>query len=214
MPPPQLPADAPILNVAHPGEVGVFPLLGYKLDGAGLDRLNGRLREFFRVDIPLRCQPRLNHRARAVASRYFECVWFNFLQQPGRLELSDDLRSGIKTVQSPEALRGLIVYFGLGGQHIDHGQIVTLAHGVVIEVMRGRNLDAAGTELGIHVIIGNDRDAPPSEGQVDGLSYQIAVALIIGVDRNRRIAQHGFGTGRRDDQMTLAATQRVAEMPE
>ena len=89
---------------------------------------------------------------------------FDFLEQSGSLELVDDLRSGIKAVQSPEALRGLIVDFGLGGQHIDHGQIVTLAHGVVIEVMGGRNLDAAGTELGIHVIIGNDRDTPPSEG--------------------------------------------------
>ena len=214
MPPPQLPADAPILNVAHPREVGVFPLLGYKLDGSGLDRLNGRLREFFRVDIPLRCQPRLNHRARSVASRYLERVWFNFLQQPGSLELSDDLCSGIKTVQSPEALRGLIVYFGLSGEHIDHGQIVTLAHGVVIEVMGGRDLHAPGAEFGVHVIIGNDRDTPPSEGQVDGLSHQIAIALIVGMDRDGRIAQHGFGAGRCDDQMTLAVAQRVAEMPQ
>ena len=121
MPPPQLPADAPILNVAHPGEIGVLPLLGHKLDGAGLDRLNGRLCEFFRVDIPLRCEPGLNHRARSVASRHLERMRFNFLEQPGSLELSDDLRSGIKTVESPEALGGLIVYFGLGGQHIDHG---------------------------------------------------------------------------------------------
>ena len=214
MSPPQLSADAPILNVAHPGEIGVLPLLGHKLDDAGLDGLNGRLREFFRVDIPLRCQPRLNHRARAVASRYLERVRFNFLEQPGSLELSDDLRSGIKTVQSPEALRGLIVYFGLGGQYIDHGQIVTLAYGVVIEVMRGRNFDAAGTELGIHVIICNDGDGPPRERQVDSLSHQIAIALIVGVDRNGGIAQHGFGTGRRDDQMTLAAAQGVAEMPQ
>ena len=55
MPPPKLAANAPILNVTHPREVSVLPLLRYKLDGAGLNSLNRRLGELFGVDIPLRC---------------------------------------------------------------------------------------------------------------------------------------------------------------
>ena len=60
MPPPQLPADAPVLNVAHPGEVGVFPLLGYELNGALFDRFNRGSGELFCVDVPLGRQPGLD----------------------------------------------------------------------------------------------------------------------------------------------------------
>ena len=46
MAPPQLPADAPVLQVAHPREIGVLPVLGHKLDAAvfhGLDGGRGQL---------------------------------------------------------------------------------------------------------------------------------------------------------------------------
>ncbi len=61
MPPPELPTDAPILDVPHPGKVGVFPLLGHELDVTLFHGSNGGPCQFFRIDIPLGREPWLNH---------------------------------------------------------------------------------------------------------------------------------------------------------
>ena len=53
VPPPQLATDTPVLNVAHPGEVGVFPLFGYELDIPIFHSCDGGCGHLFGVDIPL-----------------------------------------------------------------------------------------------------------------------------------------------------------------
>ena len=80
MPPPQLPADTPILNVVHPSEVGILPLARDKFYGTRLDSMNGGLCEFLGIHIPLRGQPGLYHYARPVATRDFETMLFNAVQ--------------------------------------------------------------------------------------------------------------------------------------
>jgi hypothetical protein len=42
VPPPELPADAPVLNVAHPGEIGVLPLAWVRTRSAPLPRRRNR----------------------------------------------------------------------------------------------------------------------------------------------------------------------------
>ena len=41
---------------------------------------------------------------------------------------------------------------------------MTLAHSVIVEVMRWRYFHAAGSELSIDIVIGNDRDLSIREG--------------------------------------------------
>ena len=53
MPPPELSADAPILNVTHPGKISVLPLFWYEFDTAVFNRLDRGDRELFRIDVPL-----------------------------------------------------------------------------------------------------------------------------------------------------------------
>ena len=53
MAPPQLAGNTPILQIAHPGKVGVFPLFGDKLDGPVFDSLDCRFGERFDRDKPL-----------------------------------------------------------------------------------------------------------------------------------------------------------------
>src|SRR5690554_7558236 len=48
MAPPQLAADAPVLNVTHPTEIHVLVLLGYKLNKAVFYGSNRRLGEWLR----------------------------------------------------------------------------------------------------------------------------------------------------------------------
>ena len=44
---------------------------------------------------------------------------------------------------------------------------------------------------------------------------QVAIAIILGMDRHRRVAEHRLGPGRRDDDVLAGRTvDRIAEMPE
>ena len=53
MPPPLLTADAPVLEVAHPSKIGVFVLLGYKLNVAVFDCRDGGFGQRPNFDKPL-----------------------------------------------------------------------------------------------------------------------------------------------------------------
>ncbi len=65
--------------------------------------------------------------------------------------------------------------------------------------MGGRHLDDAGAELGIDELIGDDRDRAAGQRQPHLEAQEILVALVVGVDRHRRVAQHRLGPGRGDD---------------
>src|SRR5258708_39942557 len=45
MPPPELPADAPILDLVHPLVIHRRPMIGYEADVSVLDGADGRLRQ-------------------------------------------------------------------------------------------------------------------------------------------------------------------------
>ena len=81
---------------------------------------------------------------------------------------------------------------------------MTLANVVVIEVMRGRNLDATCTEFGVDIIVRNNRNASPDDRQNDLLADQVFVAFVIGMHGNSAVAEHGFGPRRSNDEMSIA----------
>ena len=84
---------------------------------------------------------------------------------------------------------------------------MALAHRVVVEVMRGRDLDHAGAEIAVHVIVGDHRDAAAGERQLDELAVQREVARIFRMHHRRGIAEHGFRAGGGDDQVVAGFAQ-------
>ena len=68
--PPELAADAPVLDVAHPLEVGLRPVVRHEADAAVLDRPDRRLGERRDAHVPLVGEPGLEHGAAAVAARH------------------------------------------------------------------------------------------------------------------------------------------------
>ena len=90
---------------------------------------------------------------------------------------------------------------------------VALPHGVVVEVVCRRDLDAAGAELRVGMFVGDDRDTATGERQFDQFADQVPVALVLGVHRDRAVAEHGLRAGGGDHQMALAVGQRVAHVP-
>ena len=90
---------------------------------------------------------------------------------------------------------------------------------VVVEIMRWRDLHAAGTELSIHVVVGDDGNAAIRQRQRHLGTNQGGKALVFWMNGHSGVAKHGFRARCGDHQMVLAVRrlstdQRVAQMPQ
>jgi hypothetical protein len=94
-----------------------------------------------------------------------------------------------------------------------HRQLVALADGVVVEVVRRGDLHAAGAEGLVDVFVGDDRDLAADQRQREHLADQRRVAFVGRIDRHGDVAQHGFRTGGGDRQVAAAVGQRVLDVP-
>ena len=90
MAPPDLPGNAPRLDIVHPVEKGRFPLRRHEHGLAFAHRRDRRLRQRLGVDIPLIGEKRLEHRAGAVAVRHDMARRLDLVDEAARLKLLDD----------------------------------------------------------------------------------------------------------------------------
>ena len=164
VPPPDLAGDAPVADILHPVVVGVFPLFRDDPGLAVLHRCQGPFRQRGDLDIPLQRQVRLDHGLAAIAAAHRHGVVLDLLQQarplPGRQRSACGRRSG-------PALRT-----GAGGiddagfvEDVDPVQAVAQADLEVVEVVGRGDLDHAGAELQVHIIVGDDRDLAVDQRQ-------------------------------------------------
>ena len=109
---------------------------------------------------------------------------------------------------------GLVIDLGILGEDIDQGELVTLADFVVIKVMGWGDLDTAGPKAGVHVVVSNNRDLAPDQGQGHGLADEMLIALILWVYGNGTITEHGLRSGGGDDKVAVTLSQGIAEVPE
>jgi len=80
---------------------------------------------------------------------------------------------------------------------------VPLADREVVEVVRRGDLDAAGAEGGVDVLVGNDRNVPVAQRQAHGLADQVPVALVVRVHRDGAVAEQGFRARGGDGEMPV-----------
>ena len=149
----------------------------------------------------------------AVAARDHQFVGLDVLHQPQFFQIGDDPLAGLEPVQTAIGFGAVVVDFGVGGEDVEQRQLVALPHRVVIEIVGRSDLDAAGAEAGVHVLVGDDRDVSTGQRQRHVQADQVLVAFVAGMDRHGGIAQHGFRAGGGDDQITAALGQRVADVP-
>src|SRR5690606_27061367 len=215
MPPPQLAGDAPGLDVPHPLEVGLLPVLGDELRTSILNRLDGLFRQLGGVHIPLVRQPRLDRNAGAISVRDHVRIRLDFFEQPLGLEIGNDALSRLEAVEPAVGLRRVLVDARLGVEDVDHRQIVPTANLEVVEVVRRGDLDRAGPLLRIGILIRNDRNLTPDQRQHHRLADEVLVAFVIGVNGNGRITEHRLWTGCSNDNIARRVVlQRIAKVPE
>ena len=114
MPPPQLARDAPGLDVPHPLEVGLLPILGDELRTSILNGLDGLFRQLGSVHIPLVRQPRLDRNAGAISVGDHVRIRLDLFEQTLRLEVGNDALSRLETVEPAIGLRRILVDARLG----------------------------------------------------------------------------------------------------
>ena len=205
MAPPQLAADAPVLNVVHPLVVGVDPVFWHEGDRTRVHCVNGFLCDGATVlgggaavvlgglvhrDKPLVGQHRFHHLAGAGANGQHQFVGLDFDQQANRFEVLDDGLAGVKTVQALVGGRAVVVDFGIERKNGDQRQAVALGAGVVVKVVGAGNFDAARAEGAVNEVVRNDRNFSIAQRQVDHLSNQMAVAIVFGMHRQCTVRQH------------------------
>ena len=150
MAPPQLARNAPVLEVVHPGEVGVGPAGRVELDLAALDDLGRALLELVHGNEPLLGKPGLQRGVAAVAVHDGVVQLLDVVEQAVLVEPLDD---GLATLVAAHAAELAVALDDdrVLVEDVDLLEVVRLAHGVVVGVVGGRDLDEAGAVVGVHV---------------------------------------------------------------
>ncbi len=213
MSPPQLARDAPVVNVAHPLEVGLGVILRHELDVAVLDHFDGAVGQRLNLHEPLRRKPRLDDGLAAIAFSQRDNVVLRADQKAASFKIFEHLLPRFEAVQSL-VRTGVLVHLRDFVHHVNLRQVVAQAGLEIVGIVRRRDLHRAGAELGIgEDVVGDDRDLAIHQRQQDFLPVQMTVALVGGVHRHRGVAQHRLGTrGRNHDVLVLGADHRITDL--
>jgi hypothetical protein len=197
--PPQLTGDAPVVHVVDPVEPA--RLLGGGVDdGVALtDGVSGHLRELVDLDPPLLGQARLDGLAGALGVTHGVDVGVDALEDAALLvECQADLLTGLEAVHAVELRAGARDVAGLVDD-LGNLEVVALAHGEVVRVVRRGDLHHAGAELRVDVVVGDDDHAASLDERVrQRRADEVFVALVIRVDGDGDIAEHRLDPGGRD----------------
>ena len=98
--------------------------------------------------------------------------------------------------------------------HVNLGQVVAQAGLKVVGIVRGSYLHRSGAKLRLRQIVGNNRDFALHQRQQNMFAVKMRVTFIFGVHRDRSIAQHGLGPGRRHSDEFIAPNNRIANLPQ
>ena len=214
--PPQLAADAPVLEVLHPGGVGLRPTRGVEGDLARVDGVERRPFELVDGHEPLLRQPRLKRGVATVAVHDGVIEVLDVIEQVVLLEPLDDGLAALVAVHAGELAVALNNHRVLI-EDIDLRQVVGLTHSIVVRVVSRGDLDKAGAKVGIDVPILKDGDLAVDDRELDGLTHEGGLLGVLRGDGDARVTEHGLGARGGDDDVVLAVNrlgQRVAQVPQ
>ena len=212
MTPPELTGDAPVVHVLHPVIIGLAEALGHELDAPVAHGLDGGLGQRLHLDEPLRARHRLDRRAAAVARADVVIVGLGLDEVALLLEIGHDGLACLIAVKA--VILAAVDDTGVLVKDQDLLQTVAQADLVVIRVVAGRHLDAAGAEIKLDIIVGHDGQLAANERQDRRLADEVLIALVRRVDRDAAVAEHRLGARGGDGQILVAVLERVADIPE
>ena len=223
MPPPELAADAPVALFTQPVEVALGIARRMDVDAArshGVHRLLGETGRSVGLvrhsHEPLVRQVRLDRRLAAIRMVEANEIGLDPLEKPAGLQVCHDPLAHDQPVE-PGVLAGILVIRAVRVEEVDHRQTIAHAGLVIVGVVAGRDLHHAGAKSWVdQEAVGNDRDLPTGQRQVDELADQMPVPRIVGMHGHGRVAEHRLRPGRGDVQhfSRRRACNRIFDRPE
>ena len=184
-------------------------------------------RGFAHRDEPLIREHGFKDFARAIAPWLHHLVRFDPDKMPEGFKRRDDRLARGDAVHAAKLFRRIVVDVRVEREDLDQWQVVAGRARIVVEIVRPGDLDTARAKGAVDEVVSDNRDAAVAQGQLDHLADQAGVADIIGMHRDRVVAQHGFRSGRRDDHALdrrrhallvgdglRAVGKRIADMPQ
>ena len=211
--PPELARDAPVLDVAHPFEIGLVPVGRHELDTPVLDRLDRRFGKRLGVHEPLVGEHRLDHVARAVAVGLHDRLVFDGDHQAVGVDRRDDLPAGLESLQAAIRVRHQVYRVHVGGARRGAGghdlgrahggalvgfAVIAQVRGAVHEAIHG-NVVAPGDFVVVEVVRAGDLHRARAE---------FRVRVFVGDDRD----QPALCLGADRDLAALAHDRRIARV--
>ena len=124
------------------------------------------------------------------------------------------MRARASKRSSPAYLPAASLMWRVVGHHVNFRQIVALADFEVVGIVRGRDFHDAGAEFAVDVGVRDDRNFAVHQRQHYVLADEVLVALVVGMDGDGGVAEHGFRARGGDDEIVAASRRRVADVPE
>ena len=210
--PPELAGDTPVVHVLHPIIIGLAEALRHELDAPVTHGFDRRLGQRLHLHKPLGAGKRLHRRAAAVAGADVVVIILHLDEIAFGFQIGHDGVACLVAVHAVvlaavDDLRVLV-------DHENLLQIVTQADLIVVRIVARGHLHAAGAEVFFDVFVRHDRQLAPHQRENGRLADQMRIALILRMDGDARIAQHGFRTCRSDDHILVTILDRIADVPE
>ena len=201
--PPELAADAPVLNLLHPVAVGVLELRREEPDGVVHDVGQSRFRNLRHRHEPLQREPGFNDRIGALGSPDFVRVRLDFDEVPRRFEVLDNGLPHVEPVHA-RVIAAVLVERAIGVEDVDGFEVVGLAEFVVVHVVGWGDLEATRSEFAVDVFVLDDGDPPTAERHLGSLAVEAGETLVVGVDTDGGVTEDGFGSCGGDDEVPSA----------
>ena len=213
MAPPQLAADAPILDAlrVHPVEVDLLEALRDDLDATILHSPISFLGQRLDRHVPLGRDHRLDDLAAALRAWNAGVVWLGLERQPRRFHIGPEFLARFKAIE-PGVGPTVFVDLRFRREDVDDRQTVAQGDIVVHWIVARRDLQRAAAKLPIDLLIPDDRNFPIDDRHDGGLADELVISIVFRVHRYSRIAQDRFGADRRHRQITVRAFDEVFEV--
>ena len=192
VPPPKLPADAPVLDAGHPVVVHLRPTIREETHGAVGHATLGGLHAGVAQE-PLLREAGLDGHVGALAEPDVVDVGLGLHECARPFEQLGRLLAPGEAIQARQVRARPRRELAVGRQHVDHRQLVAQANVEVRRVMRRRHLEHARPKLEVHVVVRDDRDDALLLGNIqrqrtpDVLAHQVRIARVLRVHRHRRV---------------------------
>ena len=200
------------MDIFHPVHIGLCEALGNKFYSAVLNDLDRRLGQRLHLDKPLGACERLDNGAAAVAAADVVVIRLDLNEIALLLEVGHDGLARLVAIHA--VVLSAVYYLRILVNAEDLLKIVSEADLIVVRVVAGRHFDSARAEAKLNILVGNDGELSADQRQDGVLADKVLIALVIGVNGNAGVAEHGLGTCGRDDELLVRILDGVSYVPE